>query len=93
MRLRGTVGSAQAGMKPIKYSADCPECGGTVSFKAAPRIGQPTACPGCRRPLEVVHLRPLELEAAGAAEPPRGDRKRDRTPSKKERRRFSADFE
>jgi lysine biosynthesis protein LysW len=44
--------------------AVCPECHSEVCFEAAPKLGQRTECASCRAALEVVKLRPLELDWA-----------------------------
>lgn len=44
--------------------AACPECHADVQFEAAPNLGQRTECTSCRAALEVVKLRPLELDWA-----------------------------
>jgi lysine biosynthesis protein LysW len=44
--------------------AACPECHGEVLFDSAPMLGQRTECSECRAALEVVKLRPLELDWA-----------------------------
>ena len=42
--------------------AVCPDCHADVHFEAAPILGQRTECTSCRAALEVVKLRPLELD-------------------------------
>jgi lysine biosynthesis protein LysW len=44
--------------------AVCPECHSEVRFEAAPKLGQRTECAACRAALEVVKVRPLELDWA-----------------------------
>jgi lysine biosynthesis protein LysW len=44
--------------------AACPECHADVNFDAAPKLGQRAECAACRAALEVVKLRPLELDWA-----------------------------
>jgi lysine biosynthesis protein LysW len=44
--------------------AACPECHSQVPFESAPRLGERTVCTACRAALEVVKLRPLELDWA-----------------------------
>jgi lysine biosynthesis protein LysW len=44
--------------------AVCPECHSEVRFEAAPKLGQRTECASCRAALEVVKLRPVELDWA-----------------------------
>jgi lysine biosynthesis protein LysW len=42
--------------------AVCPECHAEVRLEAANRLGERIECPACRAALEVVNLRPLELD-------------------------------
>jgi lysine biosynthesis protein LysW len=44
--------------------AACPECHAEVQFDSAPRLGQRAECAACLAALEVVKLRPLELDWA-----------------------------
>lgn len=44
--------------------AACPECHSQVQFACAPQLGERTECTACRAALEVVKLRPLELDWA-----------------------------
>ena len=44
--------------------AACPECHSQVPFASAPQLGERTDCSACRAALEVVKLRPLELDWA-----------------------------
>ncbi len=44
--------------------AACPECHSEVPFESAPQLGERTECRTCRAVLEVVNLRPLELDWA-----------------------------
>ena len=44
--------------------AACPECQCQVPFAVAPQLGERTECTGCQAALEVVKLRPLELDWA-----------------------------
>ena len=44
--------------------AACPECHSQVTFACAPQLGERTECTACRAALEVVKLRPLELDWA-----------------------------
>ncbi len=44
--------------------AACPECHSQVDFETAPELGERTKCIACRAALEVVKLRPLELDWA-----------------------------
>lgn len=78
-------------MKTPLFAAACPECGAGVGFKALPRLGQPVTCPGCHVPLEVIGLRPIELElSADAALRPH---KRAGKPAKGERRGSHRDYD
>ena len=49
---------------PQASSANCPECGANLQFHKPPKLGQLVACPECDETLEVVLLRPLELNWA-----------------------------
>lgn len=42
--------------------AVCPECRAVVALETAPALGQRAECPGCRAALEVVNLKPFELD-------------------------------
>lgn len=44
--------------------ADCPECNAILRFRKPLKAGQLVACPECEETLEVVSLRPLELNWA-----------------------------
>jgi alpha-aminoadipate carrier protein LysW len=45
-------------------TAECPECGGAISFQSAPIRGEIISCPDCGAELEVVNENPLELDLA-----------------------------
>ena len=45
-------------------AAECPECGGEVSFEDDVLAGEITQCPDCGVELEVVNKDPLKLEKA-----------------------------
>jgi hypothetical protein len=42
----------------------CPECDGGISSGHRHRLGQRFLCPHCRTVLEVISVRPLELDWA-----------------------------
>lgn len=42
--------------------ADCPNCDEVVRFSSPPKLGQRVTCPFCQEALEVVELKPLELD-------------------------------
>jgi lysine biosynthesis protein LysW len=44
--------------------AYCPECGNSIGLSARPREGQRLICTECGARLEVISLRPLELDWA-----------------------------
>lgn len=46
------------------YMADCPECEVRLRFHKPLKLGQFVVCPECEEALEVVSLRPLELNWA-----------------------------
>lgn len=43
--------------------APCPECGHKISLKK-PRLGQMVTCRQCDAELEVIEIKPLELDLA-----------------------------
>lgn len=45
----------------------CPECGQTLDLGGQPEEGQRLTCPQCGARLEVINLRPLELDWVYAA--------------------------
>jgi alpha-aminoadipate/glutamate carrier protein LysW len=45
-------------------TAECPECGGTLSFASAPVLHELVKCPECGTELEVTRLDPVALEPA-----------------------------
>ncbi len=47
-----------------KVVADCPDCGARVSLKETAKIGTIVKCPECGERLEVISLKPPELEYA-----------------------------
>ena len=53
-------------------TAECPECGGTISFKSAPVLHELIRCPDCGAELEVTKLEPdaslIELALAPTEE-------------------------
>ncbi len=49
-------------------SAECPECGGTITFKSAPVLHELVRCPDCGAELEVVDLGTLTLALAPTEE-------------------------
>ena len=46
-------------MSQITY---CPECDSEIRFNRKPRLGHQTTCNQCGEELEVIGLRPLELD-------------------------------
>ena len=42
----------------------CPECDEEVTFRKKPRLGQMVSCRSCGEELQVISLRPLELDYA-----------------------------
>jgi lysine biosynthesis protein LysW len=44
-----------------KGESYCPECDGRIVIKS-PRLGQKLTCHDCRVRLQVINLKPLELE-------------------------------
>jgi alpha-aminoadipate carrier protein LysW len=49
-------------------TAECPECGGTISFKSAPVLHELVRCADCGAELEVTQLDPLALDLAPTEE-------------------------
>ena len=49
-------------------TAECPECGGTISFKSAPVLHELVRCPDCGAELEVTVLDPMTLALAPTEE-------------------------
>jgi alpha-aminoadipate carrier protein LysW len=50
------------------FTAECPECGATISFKSQPVLHELVRCPECGAELEVVSLEPLALALAPTEE-------------------------
>ena len=50
------------------FTAECPECGATISFKSQPVLHELVRCPECGAELEVVSLEPLKLDLAPTEE-------------------------
>jgi lysine biosynthesis protein LysW len=51
-------------------AAECPECDSTITFVAAPNLGQTVFCALCGTRLEVAYLRPIMLDYADDDMPP-----------------------
>jgi alpha-aminoadipate carrier protein LysW len=49
-------------------TAECSECGGTISFKTEPILHELVRCPDCGAELEVVNLQPVTLALAPTEE-------------------------
>jgi alpha-aminoadipate/glutamate carrier protein LysW len=49
-------------------SAECPECGGTITFKSSPELQQLVNCPDCGGELDVVSLNTATLDLAPTEE-------------------------
>jgi alpha-aminoadipate carrier protein LysW len=49
-------------------TAECPECGGTISFKSAPVLHELIRCGDCGAELEVVTLEPVTMALAPTEE-------------------------
>ncbi len=45
-------------------TAECPECGATITFKSAPLLHELVRCADCGAELEVTKLDPLSLDLA-----------------------------
>jgi alpha-aminoadipate carrier protein LysW len=50
------------------YTAECPECGATITFKAEPILHELVRCPECGAELEVVAVQPITLDLAPVEE-------------------------
>ncbi len=48
----------------LMNTAECPECGGAISFKSAPVLHELIRCADCGSELEVTRLDPIALELA-----------------------------
>jgi len=53
---------------PVMNTAECPECGATISFKSAPVLHELVRCADCGSELEVTALAPLALDLAPTEE-------------------------
>ena len=49
-------------------TAECPECGGSITFKSTPVLHELVRCPDCGGELEVVDLANLTLALAPTEE-------------------------
>ncbi len=49
-------------------TAECPECGATITFKTAPLLQELVRCADCGAELEVTTLDPTELALAPTEE-------------------------
>jgi alpha-aminoadipate carrier protein LysW len=45
-------------------TAECPECGATITFKSAPLLNELVRCADCGAELEVTKLEPIALALA-----------------------------
>ncbi len=45
-------------------TATCPSCDGQIKMGRDPEVGQQVTCPECGESLEVVSIKPLELDWA-----------------------------
>ena len=54
-------------------TAECPECGGTISFRSDPVLHELVRCPDCGAELEVVTPDPLALALAPMEEEDLGE--------------------
>jgi alpha-aminoadipate carrier protein LysW len=50
------------------WTAECPECGATITFDQLPILHELVRCPDCGAELEVVSLDPIVLELAPTEE-------------------------
>jgi alpha-aminoadipate carrier protein LysW len=73
--LRGQVVSTPTLTLPVlhginagMFTAECPNCGATVSFKSAPVLHELIRCSDCGAELEVTTLEPLALDLAPTEE-------------------------
>lgn len=46
----------------MTLAAACPECDGSIVFKAIPTLDQKVRCPHCRTDLIVIETQPIELD-------------------------------
>ena len=45
-----------------QLQAACPGCNNDIPFQSEPRIGSEVSCKACGAALEVIFLRPIELD-------------------------------
>jgi alpha-aminoadipate carrier protein LysW len=45
-------------------TAECPECGGTITFNSSPLLQELIKCGGCGKDLKVTSVDPVELAGA-----------------------------
>ena len=46
------------------HAEDCPDCDEKIVFNPHPKVGQKLVCPHCDAELEVLSVKPLELDWA-----------------------------
>ena len=51
-------------------TAECPECGATITFKTAPVLNELVRCADCGAELEVTQLDPTQLDPTQLAVAP-----------------------
>jgi len=44
--------------------ARCPGCGHSINLREGVKVGELVECPECGEPLEVISLKPIELDYA-----------------------------
>ena len=45
-------------------NAECPECGGTITFKNPPMPNELVTCPDCGADLAVMSIEPIDVQLA-----------------------------
>ena len=45
-------------------TAECPECGGTITFKSPPMLHELVRCPDCGGELAVMSIEPIDVQLA-----------------------------
>ena len=50
--------------RSIGVNAECPECGGTITFKNPPMPNELVTCPDCGADLAVMSIEPIDVQLA-----------------------------
>jgi alpha-aminoadipate/glutamate carrier protein LysW len=60
--------SNDATRRCIDVNAECPECGGTITFKSSPMLTELVTSPDCGAELAVTSVEPIDLQLAPTEE-------------------------